>query len=101
MSADHHDFRLRASIAAQDERCNLQSGLGMPCPFCGAVGFTKYPVFEAETHPPQTCEECARTAFFSFEDIEYNGMPARKYQVLQTGGPPSPDWFQPRIGWVQ
>jgi hypothetical protein len=83
--------------------CDLTRGLGMPCPFCASPNFTKYPVFEVEDHLhiTQTCEECGRSGRFTFERFLLCGTPAQKFFILQTSGPPQPDWFMPRIGWVQ
>lgn len=101
--ADYESFVRRFHFSQSDLRCDLQRGFGMPCPFCAAPAFTRYPVFETpdNAHPVQTCRECERSGKFTFERFLLQGLPASKYYVLQTDGPPQPDWLAPRIGWVQ
>lgn len=100
---DMQDFQSRFQDSIEHPGCDVASGLGMPCPFCAAPGFTKVPVFNScdacqDTH---TCHECGRAARFLFERGDINGIPTIHYQVLQTAGQPIPDWFVPRLGWVQ
>ncbi len=84
--------------------CNLETGIGMPCPFCAAADFTRYPVFDVVDgpHRVQTCVVCQRAGVFQFEWHRHaSGFFQRRFYVLQVSGPAQPTWFEPRIGWVQ
>lgn len=102
---DMEEFRIRFHENQLATCCFLQRGLGMPCPFCAAPNFTRYAIFEvADTeHKVQTCWSCKRSGKYSMERYELQGNPAMKFFVLQTGGPPQPDWLRSfeRIGWMQ
>lgn len=102
-SLDEFAARLRENTDL--ETCNLWSGEGMPCPFCGAPGFTSYPLFVHQEnklpHPPLLCQECRRIGRFFFESATnpFDLTPTH-YYVLQMSGPAQPTWFFPKIGWV-
>ena len=111
--ADRESFVLRFTESQLDSRCDLHRGLGLPCPFCAAPNFTKYPIYEVEGlqgptfaliqpfHPVQTCEECGRSGKFFFDPILIQGVPAQKFYILQTGGPLQTGRQGSTIGWVQ
>lgn len=99
--ADRESFVLRFVESQGDSRCDVHRGLGLPCPFCAAPNFTKYPIYESPlgVHPMQTCEECGRSGRFFFEQIFIQGIPAQQFYILQTGGPLQNGRCS-TIGWV-
>ena len=101
--ADRESFVLRFTESQQDPRCDVYTGLGLPCPFCAAPNFTKYPIYDVDmdAHVVQTCEECRRSGKFFFERILLQGLPAQKFFVLQTGGPLQTGRQGSTIGWIQ
>lgn len=102
----YDEFKTRFRDAQEHDACDLNSGRGMPCPFCAAPGFTTYPIFDHEAkklpHPPLFCAECKRIALFIFECRELApNVHETHFGVLQVSGPVQPKWLVPSIGWVQ
>jgi hypothetical protein len=95
---DYQSFLDRFHRNVQAVRCDVHSGLGLPCPFCGAKYFTFYPIFHAGVQLVMGCRECHRQGYFCFEPFDEHGN--RTFYIIQTGGPKQPSWFYPRIGWV-
>lgn len=90
------EFMARFHETSNNGRCEAARGLLLPCPFCAAPDFTKYPVFETTPDTVQIeciCFECGRGAKPVLEKVE----DVFHFQFFQTRGPAQPEWFRPRM----
>jgi transposase-like protein len=65
----------------------------MPCPFCAEPDFMVYKIIETEDATGGTCKACNRTLLIEHEVVG----PTRTIRMYQTGGPPQPEWLNPKM----
>ena len=74
----------------------VDTGMEIPCMFCGAPKFMIYTIIEVESvmTKEHTCKECGRSAKFVITTLIGGG---KTIEPVQTGGDDAPGYLQPPI----
>ena len=66
-----------------------------PCPFCGAPEFMVWEILDARIvmETGARCRECGRSAKGIATD-HHGGV---HIEIVQIGGPPQPEWLEPKM----
>lgn len=92
---DQTAFERRFKAAYRLSGAGLDVAVHYPCPFCAAPEWLVQPVFATRLdHGPETtCVECGRSARFL---TDAPGPGSVTVELVQTGGPPPPEWVPAR-----
>ena len=89
------EYLARFYLNQRIEGFGLETTMVYPCPFCAAPDWAKHKILEMEEvmAREQHCGECGRSSKMIFKR-DANGV---SFEVVQTGGPDQPDWFEPKM----
>lgn len=78
------------------EGWGLETASVIPCPFCAAPRWMVAKILEIEEAMQRShhCGECGRSAKSILTHHHGGG---KSFEVVQTGGPDQPDWFEPKM----